>query len=407
MSQFKVYINPLDDFGNFTEFIDVSDDLLADSIGAINQVIDNDRFNVGNFKFDSFSIRLRNEEGTYSDVTSPTSIFKLRRGGSKVRVTWFVQDYTECGTAICGWAKISPEVQVFEGVLNDESSTLDIDDQQVKFDVLSYDSVFPAIEAPFGSINIGDLYSEILLTILNQPQITQYLTVDALNINVGLDQTVDNIAELENTTVKEVLDKILFQSNSVFYIYDNTIFIKNRDGGATPEKVFYGQASNAGIEDIIKISKISIGLNNIFNYWTWSDTTLLSQDSSSITDNGVRKKSVEFDEITDNGKRQAVLDANRIEFSTKFQEMTLTVPMSYENLELQVLDQVRVDYPTVYIPDDPNDTLPIYGVAIYGVDRYPLAESSIVISPQTKFKIIGKRINTKDQLINFKIKEFI
>ena len=575
MSVFRIYINPRDELGNFTNFIDVSQDIIATSLGSINRVLDSDKFDVGIFKFDSFSIFLRNEFGTYSDINNPDSIFKFRRSGSKIKVTWAIQDYeSECGCATAGLAKITPEIDVFEGYLNDESSTLEIQDQQIRFDVLGYDSVFTEVETPsiiYDAVVGQFTYREMFYYLLDVPEIRQYLdfgltetytekntntlqsiydpnfaefaqkftidettklvqvkinfaniiptlnltssmnveirkdaagfpslnpidvtpiglfeiptqstnftiqvtdlelslnpgayyvvmipdasyfsdatsvancfqialnTIDGSgfyfnnagwndslslttgmdlevltstneNINPGLNLVIDSVGGLINTTVKEALDVLLFQSNSVFYIENNSINIKPREGGLTPVKTFYGQASNQGIEDIINISEISIGLNNVFNYWTWTDTTLISKDTNSIEENGIRKKEISFKEITDTGKRQTILDAQRIQFSNKLQELVLTVPLDYENAAIKILDQIRIDYPTVYISSGSNLVLPFYGVSIYEQDTYPIAESSITIEENTKFKVIGIRIDTRNQIIDFKIKEFI
>lgn len=406
MSIFKAYITPFDDQGNFADEIEVTQDLVADSVGSLSRTIDQDKYQVGLFNYDKLNIKLRNELGTYSEAGNVNSIFKFRRGGSKFRLSWQVQDYdTECGIAPCGMVKLSPEVTVFDGILNDEAAKLDIDDQQIKFDVLGIDALFAGIDTPFSSLSIGDLYSEALLTLLDQTSITNYLTVSASNINVGLDQTIDVVAELENTTVKEALNNILFQASSVMYIEDNIIYISNRDGGAASEKTFYGQASDDGIEDIIKISDVRTGINNVFNLWTWGGTTTASRNEDSIIKNGVKKSSVAFDEITTLGKQEAILDSLRDDFSTAKQELVVKVPMTYENLELDILDQIRVDYPTTYYAGSASGAVPLYGVAIYDESEYPYGEFSLTIDPNTPYKIIGIKINLKNQVIDFKLKE--
>jgi len=406
VSRLRAFINPRDDFGDFTSFVEVTEDMVLNSLGTVNQSIDNDRYTVGLFKFDRFSFKLRNEHGNYSDVTEFNSIFRTRRAGSKFRLTWQQEDVSPiCGIAICGEAILSEQQTIFEGSIDDQAATLDIDDQKISFRALGYDAVFPTVATPFSSLSNGDLYSEALLTILNQSKITEYLTIDASNINVGLDLAIDDISKLENTTVKEALDKFLFQSNSVMFIADNIVFIQARDGGATSEKTFFGQASNGGIEDIIEISNVSTGVNNVFNFWTWKDTTLVSSDATSIIKNGIKKREISFDEITDSGKRQSILDAQRDEFQQKKQELNITVPLTYENLNLEILDQIRVDYPTVLSPAEIGGDIPIYGVAIYGQALYPFGEFSITISSLTPYKILSKLINMKNQFIVFKIKE--
>lgn len=405
MSVFRFYIKPFDDNGILQDYIEVTEDVTYNNMGRISQKIDNDRFDVGVYKFDSISFKLRNDHGKYSSVGNLESIFRFRRAGSQLKITWDINDNPpQAGVAILGRVFTGIETTVFEGIIDDDAATLDIDSQQITIRGLSSDAIFSGVETPYGSISVGDLYSDILYTLLNQAEITKYVTVDAGNINVGLDLQIDVKSELENTTVKEAIDKILFQSNSVLWIENSTVYIANRDGGGASVKTFYGQGSNNGLEDILNISDISTGLNKTFNYWTWAGTTLKSVNTSSVTANGVRKKEISFDEITNSSKRQQVIDEQRTDFSDLKQEFDLTVPLTYENLSIGILDQVRVDYPNVYRAAT-ADGLPIYGVAIYGTSVYPNGEFSITISPDTPFKIMGKSIDTKNQQIIFNVKE--
>ena len=302
MSQLRVYINPKDDTGVFTGFQEVTEDVASESISNIVQIIDNDEYDVGLFNYNSFSLKFNNQDGKYSDVDNVNSIFRFRRGGSKIQFRWQVQVFDSiCGIAECGKALISPEITVYDGILNDDATRLDIDDQQVTFRVLSSDSIFEETETNFSSLSAGDLFSDAIFTVMNQTKITDLMTISSGNITVGLDLMMDTVADFENTTVKEALDILLFGSNSVLFVRDNVVFVKPRDGGSVSQFTFRGQASNEGIEDIIDITDISAGRNNVFNFWTWRDTTLFASDSASITANGLRKKEIDFDPITTTG----------------------------------------------------------------------------------------------------------
>ena len=406
MSRFRAYINPTDDNGVFTGFVEVTEDVDFSSMGSISQQIDNDEYNVGLLRFNQFTLKLTNESGRYSDVGTAETIFKKRRGGSRFRLTWEkADDDTQCGIAICGSSYISPEITVFEGVINDEATRLNIVDQKVQFTILTIDSVFKSVATNFASLSNGNLFSAALLTVLNQTEITKYLTVSAGNINVGLDLAIDTVADFENTTVKEALDDLLFASNSVLYIEGTTVIIRSRDADATSSHTFIGQASNNGIENIIDISDVSSGQNNLFNFWTWADTTLKAENGTSIADNGLRKKEISFDMITNTGKRQSILDEQRDEYGERKQELKLTTTLTYETLALMFLNKVNVDYPTVYAPANIGDLLPYYGLAVYGAAIYPIGQFSLTIDVLTDFKILGIVLNTKQQTIEFKLRE--
>jgi hypothetical protein len=409
MSKFHVYIKPFDEDGVLSSYVEVTGDVDLGSMGSLTEKIDNDEYNVGVFKFNDINIALRNEHGLYSDIDNPKTMFRYRRSGSLVKITWepgFVKPI--CGIAVAGsgfGAKLSTEIDIFEGILDDSATKLSVTDQKIKFQVLSIDSIFDQNESPYSSLDATDLYSEALYTILNVSGITKYLTVSSLNISVGLDQAFDDISDYENTTCKELLDDILFQSNSVLYILSGVVYIKPRTGAATSSKTFYGQGSNDGIEDIINISDVSAGLKKVFNYWRWPDTTLLSESSESIAVNGLRKKDISFDTITDTSKRNAILASQLGGFKDAKQSFDLTTYINKENLSLYMLDRVKVDYPTKYIASDTSSLIPIYGVSVYGASKYPIGEFSLIISTTQNFKIMGRKINFKKQEIVFKMEE--
>ncbi|MCB0421148.1 MAG: hypothetical protein KDD61_09130 [Bdellovibrionales bacterium] len=406
MSYFRVYINPRDDNGNLTDYQEVTNDVDFNGFSNISENLDNDEYNVGSFKFNSFRLNLTNEHGKYSDVETVASIFRYRRGGSKVKVNWQIQDYQSiCGVAIAGKAKLTPEVTVFEGILNDDATRLDIQSQKISFSVIGIDSIFNETETPYSSLTNGDLFSEALLAVLDQAKITEYLTVSASNISVSLDLAIDDVSPFENTTVKESLDQLLFSSNSVLYIKNNVVYITSRDPQGSSVKTFYGQGSQEGIESIIKISNISTGRNKVFNYWTWADTALVSQSSTSIEDNGLRKKEISFDAVTNSSKRQSILDSQKTEFSDLKQEFSIDIELSYENIEIDLLNVIKIDYSTPLISSSPGSEVPIYGLGIYGEASYPVGFYSILIDESQNFKVIGKSINTKNQVLTLNLRE--
>lgn len=409
MGRFRVYINPFDTLGNFTGYQQVSEDVDLSSIGTLTEKLDNDEYSVGQFKFNSVTLKLRNDHGKYSDIDSTTSIFNFRRTGSKVKITWEPGIYPPvCGVAVAGaglGATLTEEITVFEGLLDDDSTKLNIEDQQIAFSILSIDAIFDNVEAPFASLDATDLYSEAIYIILNQTEITKYLTVDPANISTDLDQAFDDIADYENKTVKEVLDDILFQANSVLYIRDNVVYVDDRNGGAASVFTFVGQGSNDGLENLQKISEIKNGLHRVFNYWRWEDTTLVQFNADSITDYGLRKSDVSFDAITNTTKRNAILSALLAQFKDKKLRFEVTVKVDVDTISLKVLDQVRVDYPTRYISGNGSSEVPIYGASTYGDAVYPKGIFSLLINVTTPLKIMGRKINFKKHEIVFKLEE--
>lgn len=404
MSRFQVYIKPFKDDGTYQDdFIEVTKDVIT--LDRLKETIDADEYNTGIFKYGSFSIGLNDITGRYSDVGGATTIFRYKRTGSQVKITWsFGNDITECGDATLGDAYTNFEQTVFEGLLSDETMAIAIRQQKANFKVLTLDSILDTVETNYGSISNGESVDTILFTILNQSAITTLLTVSAGNINSALNSNVDDVSGFENQTVRETVQQLLGLSNSVLYIKDRTIYVSDRTPTAAVQKTFYGQASDDGIENVININNIRSGLNKVFNLITWEDTTLNSRDTSSITLYGVKKKEISFDSITNNTTRQNILDNIKTEFGTIKQELTLSTPIDYTTITLAILDRVAIDYPTTFKAVD-GEELPILGQVVLGSFSLPYGEWSFTIDTTTNYKILDRAIGIKRQEMIFKLKE--
>lgn len=404
---FKVYIKPFDPYGEYAaDYIDVTKDVDDASFSALSQKIEGSDFDLGVYVFGSLPLTMKNEHGLYSDVDAPESIFQYRRNDSLVKITYMIdEDSPYAGVGVVGRYHISPEIFVFEGLLNDESLELNLEDQKVKYTVISKDSVFSRVVVDAGDVNNGDLISEAILAILNKTAITKLLTVDVLNINPGIDQTIDDATDLENRTVKEALDELLAISNSVLRINSaSEIIVSDRAATADVKAYFYGQASLLKPENIKGIKSIRNGVNRTFNFLTWSGTTIAVSDGASAGIYGVRKKEIGSDLFTNSTKQTNVLDNVLAEFANPKQEMELIVPITYANLALELLDKVSIDYPRVLFAME-GDTIPICGLARYDVDYLPGAVWSFELSPDDFYKIISKKINRKNDEIIFTLRE--
>lgn len=405
MGAINVYIKPFKTDGTYADdYINVTPDVDRASLSSISSSVDNSDFDVGVFSYDSFSIRLNNQSGMYSEVDNIESIFRYRRSNSKVKITWLFGDYELiCGIAVCGQAVLGPEETIFEGLLSDISSTQNIKDQKITFNILGKESVFATVEAPYASFAISDTVAETIFKALDQTEITTNLVLDIDNINPKLDFALDDVTDFENVTVKEVLDDLLAASNSILAIESDTIYVKSRDESATLMRTFYGQASIEGVEDIINLADVRNGVNRMFNYWTWKDTSAVSKDATSIATYGVRKKEISYGFATGLTEQQAILDELKVEFSTPRMELTMSTPMLLEVLQLKLLDKIALDYPTTSTPIGDN-LIPIIGVVRVGEFMVPYSEYSLTLLPTDYFKIIEREINLIAETVTFKLR---
>lgn len=406
MSRWRVYIQPFDTTGAYSGvYTEVTNDVLT--IESPKQAIDNTEYDVGIIKNSGFSVSLRNDQGYYSDVGELRSIFNFARKNSLIKITWDFRDYDLiAGFFQSGLEPLGGEYVVFEGLLNEVSSVSDISKQQATFQVFGFESLLDEIQVPYSSINNGDLFSTILYAMLNQSPFNSRVTVSLANITPSTDVVIDDKSSLQDITVGSSLKNILLAANSVMYIKGGVVYIGARTATAAVQKTFYGQASDAGIENIISINEFRDGMNRVFNYWAWQDAGLVSSDTTSITHYGTIAKNISLDLITNTTRRQAILDANKTEFAFPKTEFKLESPLWYDVLALNILDRVAVDYPTVHIPYD-GGALPRYNLAaLYdGTARYPYDEWSLTLNTLTNFKITSRKIDTKKNTITFGVRE--
>jgi hypothetical protein len=403
VNRWRVYINPFDADGNYTGYVEVTQWVDLQSISAIQQTLDNTDYDIGVYRNSNITLKLNNKEGLFTDYTGPTSMFRYKRSGSLVKVTWEIaEDGPYCGQAICGEAYLSEETTMFIGILDDEAAELDVSGSKISFLVLGRESLFARATVP-ADVDVGDLLSEAIYKCLNQAVITDLLGVDASNIECGTDVTLDDVTNLETLTVREALDKLLLVSNSVLTIQGDDVHVTPRTAGATVAKTFYGQASADGIEDIQDLKKIRTGLARVFNYLVWEGTATVVQDAPSVAKYGIHKRRIDFDFITDSSKRTDCLEGILAEFQDPKQEIELATILNYQTLALNLLDRVAIDYPTVFIPYESG--LPICGVAVCGESVLPRAQWDFQIDTSTNFKIIGRTIDVRKGLIRFMLRE--
>lgn len=407
MSRLRVYMKTFGSDGEYLpDYREITEDISATSMGDIRQILDDNVYDVGVFKVSDFQLTLRNENGLYSEPGSLRTLFRYKRADTLIKIVWQIDNVESiCGIWPCGgFVAGNEQIEIYEGLLNDDSAETEIREQKAEFKVLGKESLFARVEAPYSSFAPGDLASLIMFRCLNQSPIVDLLGVGSDNIDPALDFTIDDVTGWENSTVREVMSDLLTLTNSVLYIRDGSIYIKSRDEGASVSATFYGQGSNTGIENIMGITNIRTGINKMFNYWTWKDTSLRARDLDSIDRNGIKKKEIEYDEVTDSTKRQNILNELRNEFGQEKMSLNIVVPMTIDFLDLYLLDKVTIDYPTVFYVAE-GEVFPIYGVSRYGEAVYPFGEWSLTLDTNTEWKIMGRSLKLKNQQIEFQLKE--
>lgn len=391
----------------YDDFIDVSDDVISNSFGRINQKLEADEFNVGKITFGNLKFVFRNEDSKYSEAVNPTSIFPFKRDKTIVKIEWSRNTHPpRCGQSPAGHTFLSREKVVFKGLLEDNSTNFDVDSQAITFSVLSMDSIIKNVDTPFSDLSVSDNAETLLFTILNQTKITQFFTVDAGNINVSNNFVPDDISSLENTTCLESIQEILKIANSIMFVRDDTLYIRSRTEDVSSSFTFFGPSSDSGIENILNISGYSEGLNRTFNFWTFDGTTQSVEFADSIEKYGRRKKEISSDLITDSGKITTVLNSYLTEFGFPAKEFDLTVPMTTPIVQIGFLNKINVDYPADVLPLL-DEVVARYGQAVYDEARYAKTVNSLFIAIETDWKILNISINPRSQNMVFKVREVL
>lgn len=408
VNRVRVYIKPFDTLGNYVPtWTEVTDDVIFDDIGDIQQDLDNTDYTLGVFRTNSVALTMKNEFGLYSDVDVLQSIFRWRRAGSLVKFVWDIEyDGNYCGTAVLGDAYLTDgsEKILFTGLLDDSSLALNLTDRKQQFQVLGRESIFDSVTVPYASLGAGTDHTSVLIyKMLNQNQVTAIVTIDAANINPGRDQIPDDITGLENKTVKEALDELLLYTNSVLYINGDTVFVGPRTAGASVSYTFHGQGSETAHENIISIENLKNGMARTFNYLNWKNTTILVYDNSSVTHYGAIKKEFDVAMFTDATKQTNILNDILAEFKDPKTELDLISDLNYDTFGISLLNRIAIDYPTIYVSD--GDPLPIVGIAVIGVAVIPKGLWNFTMGPSTPLKVIGRKIGLKTGLLTLKLRK--
>lgn len=404
MAAFNVYLSyPIP--GGYSEFIDITEDCLDQSIGNIVQSLESNEYDVGKITFSNIKLVLRNEHSYYSEATNPTSIFPVKRDKSIIKIEYDINsDTNACGWCYCGETFLSAPVTIFKGLLEENTAKFDVIEQTVTFSILGLDSIINKVITPFSSLNVLDDFNTLVYTILNQAEITQFFTVDSINIDIKNNLVPDSIVELENKNCLESLQEILLLGNSIMFVRDDIIYVKGRDESPISQFVFYGPSSDEGLENILELKDYSPGLNRTFNSVTWANTDLRLFFIDSIEKYGERIKEFNSSLLTDDIKRQAVLNSYLSEFGFPKLECTIVVPMYTPIVKLGFLDKVNIDFPSEVLPTV-GELSSRYGQAVYGNGRYNVTINSLFISISQQWKILNSNTNIRSQTLAFKLRE--
>lgn len=411
IGSFRVYIKPFNTDGTYASAWTEVTKYVA-QIGQMVVDSDSQDYQLGVFRTSNVQIIFNNRDGKFTDVDNYESMFRYKRLNSQIKVTFMSAETLP----LAGWAMsddfLAQEIIVFDGLIDDSALVEDAATEQVPLMALGFESLFQQVNYIDGAVSVGDSIKNALFALLNQPSITALLTLDLANINPNQDQAIDTVDFLVGTSgsviiISDAIDSFLKSSNSILYIKNRTIYVTSKVVSVDIKYTFYGQASILGEENLASVKNIKSGIAKVFNYFTWSvgsaDPSAIQQDITSIKLNGVIQSNIAFDAFTDVVKQETLLFALLEEYKDKKKELEIVAPINDVLVQLNLLDKIVIDYPTVFQAESGQE-LPICGVAICGAAVLPKGLWSLTLSTDTQFKILTKTIDPSKQEITLKLR---
>ena len=387
---YKVLITPVKNINGYeASATDVTEYVISGGIGDISLKSDANDFDIGQYTYDYVDIKFTNFSGYFSDIEQPRTLFKFGRDKAKVEIQYRDLD--------------GDYIASFKGIINDEFTVQDLNKNEVKLRVMSYDSIFRKLVATVGTVSPTMLVSTAFKVLLNRPAVTNLINYSASLITPLLDIAIDAVDGLENVSFKDAFNKLLEASCSVMFVdEDNYINVRSRTNNSNTPHYFWNWGDLLGRNNIIGIEKYNTGLQRAFNLFKIDLTS--SQNTSSINEFALREKELSLEKIfTDVNKQQLICDTYVANFAYPKKEFELTVKTELAK-DIKLFDLVSVDYkskplkqaaaPVLY-------TLPMPLIA----NNLPIVYEGQQISPVIGFKVIAKTIKTDKLETVLKLRE--
>jgi len=375
---------------------DISDRIKEADLGNLKRSIDSGDYDVGVYVYGSINLKVNNEGGLFNDVSDSRSLFTASRNKAKIQFKYNEIDVDG----------VTVSTVRFEGLINDEATRANIEKDEIRFKVLSRDSVIRDTKVAGQAVPNGATAKAAIETILNVSDITNVLTFSAANINPDLNFIIDDGSKFDNLTTKKALDKLLLASNSVFVLDSSfNMIVKSRAEDATADVInLFGKYDIHGRENIGKIKGYTTGRHRQFTSVKVNDTE--KSNTALVNDFGVRQKEITLDFITSTATETDIANRLLAEFAVPKIEFSVEVPTELVK-DADLLDRISLNYPLRVVPFGGNRFFPTIGITKVGETTEPLPDTfgSIAISPNLAFKIISIKESTKKFFTELKLRQ--
>ena len=393
MSSYKVLFTPLknnieyDSAVNVTYDLDVTDDIKMNGISRIKRDIDNGDYDMGSFIFGDITVNLMNFRGRYDTPDNPSSLFKYSRDRCKVRVDYLDRQ----GVAMAS----------FNGIINEAGTRQDLIKGEIKFKILSIDSILKRIKVASGEVASGVICSRVLKQLFFNAKIRSLMSLRHDDLKLDYDLLIENGAWFTNKSFKEVIDALMIASNSVMYVDGTSVIINARREAGIP-KTFYGAGNEDGRENILKIKNFNSGLHRTFNSFSIGDYT--NSDQIFIDEYGLNHKKVALDFITDIKIKEKITENLLDTFRHPKKELEMDVLME-DSKDVKILDSIVIKSGIAFLPPEGEEYLTPFQDFTLGVTKFPKVPLNYNISERMVFKVIGIFENVINKTRTLKLRE--
>ncbi len=402
----RVFVTPLKSTNLYDVETEITDRVDLQGIGEITQSIDSADYDFGVFTFGEIELMCDNVDGFFNSDEDPRSIFIFSRNRAKIRIAYIETTVTrDSNGVVTGTSEV--ETNIFQGIVNDDATRTDVITNSVTFRVLSLDSILRTTQIPVETVLDSDLASDAILAILDDENITALITLNSSNISVDFDYTIDVGSIFDEISVFEGLKELMTGSNSALFVdQSNSINVRSRLANSVlPTIQLFGPHDFRRRTNVSDIQQFNTGVQRIFNSMNINSTII--NDVDSITEFGLRQKSLTLNSITTPSTITTVGTTIITDFKLPKQELEVTSDLSFLK-DSEILQKVSLDSPLRLVPD-PDSFFPFLEDFDYGDEDtpYPKEFGSLDIDKDIEWKIIEKRIDPIAKSMTLKLRQTI
>lgn len=244
-------------YGYETDWQDLTSYLLVGSDLKVTAKLDFESFGYGEFKTSNLTFMLNNTLGYFNDENDFYSFFSNTVSRHYTKVRYKAGYYDTDSTRI--------DEIVFTGLINEKEIQNNFIKGNVEFSVLSLNQILHETFVSSGSLSSYHYFSQIVSALMSQNMVSDYISYSSGNINPDSNIYFDDPTYYEDKPIAEVLNEICKRANSVWYIENDALIVRDRSLNNNTPFNFVGGSSQNYRTNIIDIESYDEGFSKMIN----------------------------------------------------------------------------------------------------------------------------------------------